>query len=295
MDHMLRVLSFWQSVAAGSNMVLKENSPVANPLTDALNAQSKRMYAELEASRVFLHRGETGAVRETIARSMISKFLPMHIAAGPSAEIISVDGVRSGQCDIVIHDLNIPPILDTEDYRLIPNEGVYGIVEVKSVLGTKQLTNTCQNILQIKRMPKQAFRLPGSLWPPYPTAGIIFAFDGISLGALGNKLLKWCEGKAPEFWPNSIWVLGKGFLHWTSPINGNVHPAGERGSGLVAFSVPETGDILLAFALHMNILFASAKMPDFDLAPYLGTDALGTVGQVLRHPTPIQGDIGGQG
>src|SRR5262249_37453143 len=97
----------------------------SNALAIVMASVAARMRAEFEATRALLHKGGKGAVRERIVRNLVAPYLPGHVRAVGSAEIISADGRRSGQTDVVIHDRAVPPLLDTEDHRLIANECVY--------------------------------------------------------------------------------------------------------------------------------------------------------------------------
>jgi Domain of unknown function (DUF6602) len=57
----------------------------------------------------------------------------------------------------VIFDRSTPPFLDMVSYRKLPNECVYGVIEVKSNLDKTQLLKACRLIERVKRLPKTAF------------------------------------------------------------------------------------------------------------------------------------------
>jgi hypothetical protein len=167
----------------------------------------------------------------------------------------------------VIFDRSTPPFLDMVSYWKLPNECVYGVIEVKSNLDKTQLLKACRLIERVKRLPKTAFHagqtprrtrtVYGNTYGEYcPTVGMIFAVDSTDLRTLGRHLLDWCDGRDPEFCPDSVWVLGKGYLAWTHPETGMVDPFPERGSGLLPISPGESGeDILFPFAMCLKHLF----------------------------------------
>jgi hypothetical protein len=199
----------------------------------------------------------------------------------------------SPQCDIVIADRDVPPLLGSKTYRILPNECVYGVIEVKTGLNQTTLLEACELIKTVKSDPKKAFypnpgpygsrTAYGADYPYCPTAGMIFAFDGADIVTLGKHLLKWCSARGPEVRPDSVWILGKGFLLWTNPGNGLIDPSPEQGSGLVAVRAPENEDILFPFVLHLSLHFTTAWMPPLRLMDYAGQTGMGRV-TVLRRP-----------
>src|SRR5258708_38204788 len=139
-------------------------------LAEVLDAAAKRMRADFEASKAYAHRAETGKSREGIFCDFIGPRVPGHIKVAHSAEIAATSGDISGQCDVVLHDRSTPPILDTGTYRIIPNECVYGVIEVKSTLDKPQLLSACEDMRQLKAMPKTAY-FPPAAYSPYGLHG----------------------------------------------------------------------------------------------------------------------------
>lgn len=91
-------------------------------LAEVLHSAAARMKVDFERSKAFRHRGETGTVREWLVKELLDKYLPGQTQAVPTSEIVSADGSRSNQCDVVIADRNAFSLLDMEEYRLIFNE-----------------------------------------------------------------------------------------------------------------------------------------------------------------------------
>jgi hypothetical protein len=271
----------------------------ANRVSEILHDAARRMRADYDRSRAFDHRGETGTVRQEIVSSFMAPFLPGHLAIVNSAELITVDRQGSPQCDVVIYDRSTPPFLDMVSYRKLPNECVYGVIEVKSSLDKPQLLDACEKIERVKRLPKAAYhpaltpqtrKIYGKTYEEYcPTVGMIFAFDSTDLRTLGQHLVDWCDDREPELWPDSVWVLGKGYLMWTHPQTGLLDPFPLERSGLLPLepSGPEE-DILFPLAVCLNVYFATAWMRPLNLGAYAGDDSMGTPTVPVRLPAAEQ-------
>jgi hypothetical protein len=236
-------------IQVASHCVLTEFRPntfycrtmAENSLSSIMHAAAMRMRAEFMSSRAYLHRGESGTARQQILRDFLARYLPHHVKAFNSAELITADGETSPQCDIVIADRGVPPLLGSKTYRILPNECVYGVMEVKTGLNQTTLQEACELIRKVKSYPKKAFypnpgpyhsrTAYGENYPYCTTTGMIFAFGGTDIATLGKHLLKWCDPREPDVWPDSVWVLGRGFLLWTNPLNGRVDPSPEAARG----------------------------------------------------------------
>jgi hypothetical protein len=215
-------------------------------LATALDSVATRMLADYRASGVVRHRGSKGTVREaTFIDKYLRKYLPRNVIAAHSGEVVSVSGQVSGQCDVLVMDPSTPPLWDEDDYRLVPSECLYGVIEVKSALDSTELRKAWKQIAVVKQLPKAAYfpdffhrtrEAYGTTWPYVPTTGMIFAFDGIELDSLGETFEELADEYPPEACPDSIWILSRGYIVWTSPENGNVDPFRVPGSGYKAVS-----------------------------------------------------------
>lgn len=257
-------------------------------LRDILHSVANRMRIDFERSRRFHHHGQAGATRETLVRNFLADYLPGNVQVVHSAEIISVSGETSAECDIVICDQSTPRLLDMEDYRIIPSECVYGVVEVKTKLNRSELLDACEKIRRVKRLPKTAYFddgtgrqaiVRGQTVPFPPARGIIFGFESINLTTLSNHYREWCSGRPAEELPESVWILGKGSLQWTNPDERKVDTSAEYGAGLLLLDTLPDEDVLFALVVHLNILFAPAWMPPLRLGAYAGDSGLGAVKQ----------------
>ncbi len=255
-----------------------------------------RVRAEFEQTKIFTHRAEAGGAREALVRSFIAPRIPGHVQAAHSGEIATAGGEVSPQCDVVLFDRSTPPLFDAETYRIIPNECVYGVIEVKTSLDKTELLSACEKIRQVKALPKTAYA-PPNMYTPFnihgrtydhmPTLGMIFAYGGSKIDTLAQHFWDWCDGRESEERPDGVWVLGEGYIQWTSPVNGLVDLYPQPGAGMLALKAPEN-DILFPFLLHLNSVLTHASMWPLDLYEYAGSSPLG---QVVRVFPPIIGNV----
>ncbi|MEU2605992.1 DUF6602 domain-containing protein [Streptomyces albus] len=256
-----------------------------------LSSVAKRMRADFEQSQNFNHNGEAGTSREVLIQEFLSGYLPSHVEAVHNAEVIAANGDVSPQCDIVLIDKGTPPLTHLNGYRVIPNECVYGMVEVKTKLDKAQLVDACGKISRMRDLPKTAYRpiagtIPrftkayGNKYNYFPTSGMIFAFDGINLDTLGDHLVAWCRNRHPTEWPDSVWVAGEGHLQWGDPRTGSLLRSPAAGASLIQIDSYPEQDILLPLALHLNIHFSDAWMEPLDLLPYSAATPLGKISKM---------------
>lgn len=255
------------------------------------------MRADFDESRSAVnHRGSVGTIREEMVSRFFRTYLPQNVRVLGSGEIIAANGSRSRQIDVIIADISTPPLYagGNTTHAVVPTEGVYGAIEVKTKLTKETLTEACENIRSAKRLEKKAFGKDifgrqtsryGKTWTHTPTIGMIFAFESASLENLGATLQEWCANVPHEERPDSIWVLNKGALSWSLPnepftLDGYSSP----GSFLHAINALDDG-ILLPLALRINHQFQQVFSPPFDLEQYSGGHNLATWAHVWPPTT----------
>lgn len=258
-----------------------------------LDSVAKSMLADLEASGAFRHRGSKGTVRElNLLKDYLTKYLPGSVTAVHSREAIAVDGEVSAQCDIMIIHPSTPPLWSEDNYRVVPIECLYGVIEVKSFLDSTRLRDAWKKIARIKRMPKKAFQsnpltpfartrtVYGQEWSYVPTCGLVFAYNGADLRTLGTTLVRLAEAEGednPEFFIDSVWVLNKGGLVWLNPDNGRIDASPMPAASLQSLDA-DPGQVLINVTLAMHEHFGTAWMPEFRIKDYFGQAAIGTLG-----------------
>ncbi|MFD8445222.1 DUF6602 domain-containing protein [Streptomyces globisporus] len=157
-----------------------------------LKSVAAKMRADYEQSKNFNHNGEAGTSREVLIQQFLAGYLPAHVEAVHNVEVIAANGDVSPQSDIVLIDRGTPPFTTLQGFRIIPNECVYGMIEVKTKLDGDQVVDACEKISKLRNMPKVAYRpIPGvisrrskaygSEYEYFPTSGMIVAFDSLKL------------------------------------------------------------------------------------------------------------------
>lgn len=113
---------------------------------------SKKMNADFESSKDVRHNLGKGVNRENILKNYLSDILPEKFSLG-KGEIFNSLGDHSPESDIVIFDKTVcPKLLYDEDHALFPAEVVYGVLQVKSSLTSKDLEDAYKNIVKIKKI-----------------------------------------------------------------------------------------------------------------------------------------------
>jgi hypothetical protein len=165
----------------------------ADSLAKVMQSLAQVMRSEFSATENAVHRGGKGHAREEIVQSFLTKYLPGHVEATARGEIITSTGEVSSESDILIIDRNTPPFLAMRDFRIVPSECVYGVLEVKSHLNGPKLIKDCEKIKKAKSLPKTAFLPPRGVQVLSARAleyrlmaGLIFAFGSINLSSLGG-------------------------------------------------------------------------------------------------------------
>lgn len=187
----------------------------------------KKMKNDYEGlSSQFNHKGLKGEDREDILKQFLKKYLTQRFGVS-KGEIVSVDGQKSKQQDIVIYDLHGCPLLYNErNVQIIPIEGVYIVIEVKSLLNDKQIEESILNTSSVKKMPKEAYfeeksnfkRVVTELGESkkyFNTMGILFAFSSnLSLKTLRKKIEeKYKKLKIPRKEQiDLVFILNKGAI-----------------------------------------------------------------------------------
>lgn len=99
-----------------------------------------------------LHDGEYGTYREAVTRDFIRYFVPERFGIG-TGFIFNRKGDVSTQCDIVIYDKALTPLIEAGDrQRFFPVESVCAVGEVKSTLDKARLSEALRKLGQIKQL-----------------------------------------------------------------------------------------------------------------------------------------------
>jgi hypothetical protein len=269
---------------------------VIKALEQTLRSDFERLSGSIE------HRPAKGRWREaSVVEAFLAKHLVGNVRVAHGGEIITTDGDTSGECDIVIYDADVRPILTSAAYSVFPVEIVYGVIEVKSKLTTKELESAVAKLSAIKRLTKRAFlatpvkrrprlNLYGESLEDFPIFTFIFAYDSIDLTSIGSKLDELQEGVEPRYHLDGIWVLDKGYFSY---VEGDPTKGGGCRASLT--STPETGAIVVKggalthMAAYLQTIFQYAWQPGFKILSYMGEADFGTV-TAVRKPRESRED-----
>jgi hypothetical protein len=184
-----------------------------------------RLVSDFESISGSIHHNPSkGRAREqAIVKEYLSIYLPKRLGTS-NGEIVCTTGEVSPECDCVIFDaLTCPFLVDTQDFRIFPIEAVFGVIEIKSFLGERELSGSIENLAKIKGFPKAAYAPAKSVlqksiqvydaqWTYFPTFGAIFAYDSKDLRELAESANSLCENLAPHQRIDHICVLKKGCI-----------------------------------------------------------------------------------
>jgi hypothetical protein len=154
-------------------------------LTKVFSAIGSQMLADFEKIHSQIeHMGGRGSEREASLRQFLETYLPGQYSI-TTGEIVDTNGNSSRQCDLIIYDqISCPLLLAGKDYRVIPAESVYAVIEVKSVLDSNQLERAIENIRSIKQLERENGKF----------GGIVFAYKSnlkeVAIEELTQKIRK---------------------------------------------------------------------------------------------------------
>lgn len=115
---------------------------------DAFCNGSRQLFVDERGALV--HPGEFGVYREAITMDYLRAFTPQRMAVD-SGFVVTASGRISNQCDIVIYDRSVTPLLQNDNrQRFFPVESVCAIGEVKSMLSLADLKTALLKLAGVK-------------------------------------------------------------------------------------------------------------------------------------------------
>ncbi|MFV5355182.1 DUF6602 domain-containing protein [Acinetobacter baumannii] len=106
---------------------------------------------------------EFGAYRENLVRKFLENILPERMAIG-SGFVINSNGNNSTQCDIIIYDKTVTPLIkDENNNKFFPVESVVAVGEVKSTLNLSQLKESLTKLAKVKSF-RDSLYLPSYIY-----------------------------------------------------------------------------------------------------------------------------------
>jgi uncharacterized protein DUF6602 len=176
--------------------------------------------AKFQESAAVHHSGDLGENREEILREFLTVHLPGRYGVA-KGQIVNRSGALSHSADIVIYDSLNCPVLYSGRTVILPVEGVYGIIEVKSTLGKDKFLEASKQIENFKRLASQQLsvirtREYMTIQRPSRPFGIVFSYGlhGNSLESLTKNFTEECRRiHHVNYFTNLIAVLGAGLIY----------------------------------------------------------------------------------
>lgn len=105
-----------------------------------------------EETQKLIHSGEFGTYREKIVKDFLKFFIPQKLEIGNGFIISSTDEV-STQCDIIVFDSTITPLIQSNELQTFyPVETVVGVGEIKSIMSKIDLKNAINKLARTKQI-----------------------------------------------------------------------------------------------------------------------------------------------
>lgn len=238
---------------------------------------ARRMRDEFETvSGQVEHSGSKGRLRETVIREYVQRWVTSTVDVGGPGEIIDSHGNVSPECDVLIFDPTTPKLIDTRDFRVLPVECLFSIIQVKSHLNGAAIREDYEVIRAAKALRKSAYRrrpspivitsiVYGKEWPFFPAWGCIFAFSSMSLNSILNELNESDKVTPIEHRTDMVVVLGKGLVLSTT-AQGQLSPWHDPEGVRI---IVESQNPLLLMTVFLQQVTSEAWMETFDIRKYL--------------------------
>lgn len=262
-------------------------------LDETFDSIARKMREDFEGlSGQIRHRGGKGRLRETIVTEYARRWLPKTVSVGGPGEVVTCDGSTSPECDVLLFNPVTPLLLDEQDFRILPAECLYGVLQVKSQLQRKELQQDYEVIRAVKSLNKVAYgssRTPielsstvyGREWPYFPTWGCIFAYQSMSLQSVRAELESLDKNTPLEQRTDIVVMLDKGLVV-NQKRDGMLHAWCDQGSVRVAI---ESRNPIMLLTLFIQQVMSNAWMPDFDMKRYLDHVNFGTILPTITKPS----------
>jgi len=249
-------------------------------LNETMKSISKKMKVDYEElSKGLQHSGLKGDNRENIVKEFLDKYLHKRFGVA-KGEIMATNGKTSKQQDVIIYDFGRCPLLYNEkEIQVLPVEGVYVVIEVKSILDGEELIKSIKNISSVKELPKKAFIKEKSVLESFVcelgekknyfnTMGVLFAFSSKLKFKTLKKKLKENYKKLkipPRQQIDFIFILDRGLLIHFNKKSKDISTTVELETDL---RIVETKEGLLLFYLMLMERLGAISTPPISINDY---------------------------
>jgi hypothetical protein len=239
-----------------------------------------KMLADYEESRDLKHPRDLGNAREEILRKFLrdSGYLPNRYAVSHrSVRVVSTTGHISNEIDVAFYDpTESLTLMKRQDvYEVHPVEGVYGVIQVKSILTKKELRSGLKNLASFKKLDRPK-RSGASLFMERSQAergfALLFAYStDMAWPDIIGELRTFAEDHPARVWPNVVFILDRGFFYF-----GEANGAGSLfNEGIEAINSPvvfgvhdREGLCLYSFQSQLLALLRHTAVYPAQLEPY---------------------------
>lgn len=112
---------------------------------------SKQLFSDSNTGRL-RHPGEFGTYREEICRKLLRNLIPSRLEIN-TGFLINSNDETSTQCDIVVYDANVTPLVQPKNMqRFYPVESVCAVGEIKSTLRKTEFTEALHKLSRVKKL-----------------------------------------------------------------------------------------------------------------------------------------------
>lgn len=190
-------------------------------MVDFFASVEATLLANFNESGVVTNPTDKGDNREEFLRCFLADHLPKRYGVA-KGQIVTKDGALSHSADVIVYDRINCPVLFSGNTLILPVEGVYGIVEVKSHLSKQELVDAMTKIESFKRLAPRDLSLVETreyitLHRPSRPFGAVFSYSlaGNSLESLAANFLE-CHARIHDvnYFTNLACVLGTGLVHY---------------------------------------------------------------------------------
>jgi hypothetical protein len=242
----------------------------------------QKMLLDFKDAGLISHPGDKGTAREDLLRSFLADkgYLPSRFGVSPgSSHVVSSDGRISAQMDLVLYDaLNAPRLMTMGAIQYFPVECVYGVVEVKSDLNSKdRIRDGLDKVASFRSL--QAMGEPtGAHLVTTPMTrgfGVLFAYDAtLKWRHVHDTVQEWQRERPSTQWPNMVVVLNQGMLLQSDKTRVLLHSDEiERVETSTLHFVPADDMALLHLYLLLLDLLTALRLPRLSVRQYASLPA----------------------
>jgi len=236
-----------------------------------------------EGSKLINHSLEEGLSNEEIVRKTLRRILPKRYGIG-KGKVANSYGDFSKQCDVIIFDaLNCPNLfLDDHMNQVLPFEGVYAIIEIKTKLTKSKITESFDQANSVKSLSNEIVDVStNDLVQIIPPIANVIAYDDersletiydnyvtlskkyertFSSLSYSKKSPGYKDHTGQHFLIENIVIVNKGIVYYMY----NGFPC------IMASGVDSLGIFIVGLFEHLQQM----TLPDFSLSSYYGTTTI---------------------